>query len=67
MPLYEHVFMARQDVSTQQVEQLTDQFKGILDEKSTGVFNGKIYVRQDAQKTNAFQSNNNILLSVTLS
>ncbi len=38
-------------------------YKGILDEKSTGVFNGKIYVRQDAQKTNAFQSNNNILLS----
>ncbi|GAB4242051.1 MAG: Fe-S cluster assembly protein SufD [Ekhidna sp.] len=38
-------------------------YKGILDEKSIGVFNGKIYVRQDAQKTNAFQSNNNILLS----
>ncbi|MEM6737387.1 MAG: Fe-S cluster assembly protein SufD [Bacteroidota bacterium] len=38
-------------------------YKGILDEKSTGVFNGKIYVRQNAQKTNAFQSNNNILLS----
>lgn len=38
-------------------------YKGILDEKSTGVFNGKIYVRQDAQKTNAFQANNNILLS----
>lgn len=38
-------------------------YKGILDEKSVGVFNGKIYVRQDAQKTNAFQSNNNILLS----
>ena len=30
---------------------------------STGVFNGKIMVRQDAQKTNAYQSNNNILLS----
>lgn len=38
-------------------------YKGILDEKSTGIFNGKIYVRQDAQKTNAFQANNNILLS----
>jgi Fe-S cluster assembly protein SufD len=34
-----------------------------MDGKSTGVFNGKIYVRQDAQKTNAFQSNKNILLS----
>jgi Fe-S cluster assembly protein SufD len=38
-------------------------YKGLLDDKSTGVFNGKIYVRQDAQKTNAFQSNKNILLS----
>lgn len=38
-------------------------YKGILDGNSTGVFNGKIYVRQDAQKTNAFQSNKNILLS----
>ena len=38
-------------------------YKGILDDKSTGIFNGKIYVRQEAQKTNAFQSNNNILLS----
>ena len=38
-------------------------YKGILDEHSRGVFNGKIYVRPDAQKTNAFQSNNNILLS----
>lgn len=38
-------------------------YKGILDDKSTGVFNGKIFVRQDAQKTNAFQSNKNILLT----
>ncbi len=38
-------------------------YKGILDEKSRAVFNGRIYVRPDAQKTNAFQSNNNILLS----
>ncbi|WP_010522731.1 Fe-S cluster assembly protein SufD [Aquimarina agarivorans] len=38
-------------------------YKGIFDEKSTGVFNGKIIVDQEAQKTNAFQSNNNILLS----
>lgn len=40
-------------------------YKGILDEHARGVFNGKIYVRPDAQKTNAFQSNNNILLSDT--
>ncbi len=38
-------------------------YKGILDEKSTGVFNGKIFVRQDAQKTNAYQSNKNLLIS----
>ena len=40
-----------------------EHYKGIMDEGSRGVFNGKIYVRQKAQKTNAFQSNNNILLS----
>jgi Fe-S cluster assembly protein SufD len=38
-------------------------YKGVMDGKSKGVFNGKIYVRPDAQKTNAFQSNRNILLS----
>jgi FeS assembly protein SufD len=38
-------------------------YKGIMDENATGVFNGKIFVRQDAQKTNAYQSNKNILLS----
>jgi Fe-S cluster assembly protein SufD len=38
-------------------------FKGILDDKATGAFNGRILVRKDAQKTNAFQTNNNILLS----
>ena len=38
-------------------------YKGLLDEEGTGVFNGKIMVRQDAQKTNAYQTNTNILLS----
>lgn len=38
-------------------------YKGIIDDKASGVFNGKIFVRQDAQKTNAYQSNKNILLS----
>jgi Fe-S cluster assembly protein SufD len=38
-------------------------YKGIMDGKSTGVFNGKIFVKPDAQKTNAFQSNKNVLLS----
>jgi len=40
-------------------------FKGILDEESTGTFNGKIHVWKDAQKTQAYQRNNNILLSTT--
>ncbi len=38
-------------------------YKGILDDHSQGVFNGKVLVREDAQKTNAYQSNKNILLS----
>jgi Fe-S cluster assembly protein SufD len=38
-------------------------YKGVFGESSTGVFNGKIVVEKEAQKTNAFQSNNNILIS----
>ncbi|MGB1312165.1 MAG: Fe-S cluster assembly protein SufD [Bizionia paragorgiae] len=38
-------------------------YKGIFGDSATGVFNGKIVVEKLAQKTNAFQSNNNILLS----
>ena len=38
-------------------------YKGIYADRSTGVFNGKVYVEKDAQKTNAFQKSNNILLS----
>jgi Fe-S cluster assembly protein SufD len=38
-------------------------YKGIYGEKSTGVFNGKIIVDKIAQKTNAFQQNNNVLIS----
>ena len=41
----------------------TQLFKGILDEQATGAFNGRILVRPDAQKTVAYQTNNNILLS----
>ncbi len=40
-------------------------YKGLMDGNSKGVFNGKIFVRPQAQKTNAFQSNRNILLSDT--
>ena len=38
-------------------------YKGVLSDQSTGVFNGKVFVRKDAQKINAFQSNANVLLS----
>ena len=38
-------------------------FKHVLDDASTAVFNGKIFVRLDAQKTNAYQSNRTLLLS----
>jgi len=38
-------------------------YKGVLDGKSHGVFNGKVYVRPEAQKTDGKQSNNNLLLS----
>ena len=38
-------------------------YKGIYDDNAHGVFNGKVIVRQDAQKTNAFQQNNNVLLT----
>lgn len=38
-------------------------YKGIAKDKSSGTFNGKIFVRKDAQKTNAYQSSKNILMS----
>jgi Fe-S cluster assembly protein SufD len=38
-------------------------YKGIIDDNATGIFNGKIMVQRLAQKTNAYQSNKNILLS----
>lgn len=38
-------------------------YKGVIDDSATAVFNGKIFVRQPAQKTNAYQSNKNLLLS----
>jgi Fe-S cluster assembly protein SufD len=40
-------------------------YKYVLDDKSTGAFSGKIHVARDAQKTNAFQRNNNLLLTDT--
>jgi Fe-S cluster assembly protein SufD len=38
-------------------------YHGILSGRAHGVFNGKIFVRQDAQKTNAKQTNRNLVLS----
>tara|TARA_B110001450_G_scaffold197767_1_gene186383 strand:+ start:526 stop:1839 length:1314 start_codon:yes stop_codon:yes gene_type:complete len=38
-------------------------YKGIYNERSTGVFNGKVIVDKEAQKTNAYQQNNNVLVS----
>jgi Fe-S cluster assembly protein SufD len=38
-------------------------YKGIMDDKSIAVFNGKVFVRKDAQITNAYQSNANVLIS----
>ncbi len=43
--------------------QSNETYKGVLNDASTAVFNGKIIVRQDSQKTNAYQSNKNLLLS----
>lgn len=40
-----------------------EKYKYVLDEQSTGVFNGRVVVQPDAQKINAFQENGNILLS----
>lgn len=38
-------------------------YKGIINDKATGIFNGKVVVHEDAQKIMAYQQNNNILLS----
>jgi Fe-S cluster assembly protein SufD len=42
-----------------------EQFKGIIDDNASAVFNGHIHVCRDAQKTEAYQSNKNILLTDT--
>ena len=38
-------------------------YKGIFSDNSVGVFNGKVIVEKEAQKTNAFQANNNLLVN----
>jgi len=39
-----------------------EMYKGIYDDQSTGVFNGKVIVDKEAQKTNAYQQNDNVLI-----
>jgi len=41
----------------------TELFKGVMDDRATGAFTGRVLVRKDSQNTNAYQSNNNILLT----
>jgi Fe-S cluster assembly protein SufD len=43
--------------------QSNELYKGVMKDEAVGIFNGKIFVRKDAQKTNAFQQNNNLMLS----
>ncbi len=45
--------------------QSNELYKGILDDEATGVFNGKVYVRRDAQQTNAYQSSKSVVLTNT--
>lgn len=45
----------------------SETYQTVMDDKATGVFNGKVIVRQDAQNIEAYQSNGNILLSKTAS
>lgn len=40
-----------------------ENYKGILDDRAQGVFNGRVYVKRDSQKIEGFQSNQNLLLS----
>jgi Fe-S cluster assembly protein SufD len=42
-----------------------ENYRGVMMGEGTGVFNGKVFVRQDSQKINAFQQNKNVLLSKT--
>lgn len=43
--------------------QSNELYKGVVYDKAKAVFNGKVYVRPDAQKTNAYQNNANIMMS----
>ena len=54
------------NILVEHVEQNTtssQNFKSILDDSSSGIFNGKVIIREGAVKTDASQSNKNIILS----
>jgi small subunit ribosomal protein S6 len=62
MPLYDHIFLARQDVTAQQVEELTAQFKGIIEQMG-----GKVAkVEQWGVKTLSYRMNKNRKAHFTL-
>jgi Fe-S cluster assembly protein SufD len=58
----DHHTTVRHQVGDTHSEEL---YRGILDDKSRGVFNGKVIVEKDAQKITAKQASNNLLLSRT--
>jgi Fe-S cluster assembly protein SufD len=59
MSTYTHVHHAKPNCLSDQL------IKGVLDDKSTGAFNGKIYVDKFATKTEAYQRSNNIIMTST--
>jgi len=59
----QHIDNATQVIHAKPHCQSNQIYKYVLDNKSTGAFSGRIHVARDAQKTNAFQRNNNILLT----
>jgi Fe-S cluster assembly protein SufD len=59
----QHVDNFTQIVHAQPHCQSNQLYKNVLDDESSGAFSGRINVRRDAQKTNAFQRNNNLLLT----
>jgi Fe-S cluster assembly protein SufD len=61
----QHIDNATQVIHAKPHCQSNQIYKYVLDNKSTGAFSGRIHVARDAQKTNAFQRNNNLLLTDT--
>jgi Fe-S cluster assembly protein SufD len=59
----QHVDNFTQVVHAQPKCRSNQHYKNVLDDESTGAFSGRIHVMRDAQKTNAYQRNNNLLLT----